>query len=340
MSSPPASAKSVVTQWSFAASSSQTSCRNGSRACCLTARLHVLPERVVVAVGARDADDREARRQEPADGERVERRHDLLVRQVARRAEDDERAGIGRPPQREAVGERVLLLRGLFDRLGHCLRALLEMAAEGLAHRGEDAVAEVGLAARGEPVEERGGEHRHRHALLDRGLHRPPALARVAHVAGVLVEARRLVQRLRAVRSRSHEEMTEPRRQSSADRGDVELVLVEVGVAQRRRLGVRLLRVQADVRVLEDVEALGVRLHQAVLDAVVDHLHEVAGAGRAAVQPALLLGRASPLRPGRSDGGVDAGRERLEHRLEPLDGLVVAADHQAVAALACPRRRR
>ena len=51
-------------------------------------------------------------------------------------------------------------------------------------------------------------------------------------------------------------------------------------------------------------------------------------------------GAASPLRPGVRDGGVDSGRERLEHRGEPPDRLVVAADHQAVAALACPRRRR
>ena len=58
---------------------------------------HVLPERVVVAVGARDADDREARRQQPANRQRVERGHDLLVRQVAGGAEDDERAGIRRP---------------------------------------------------------------------------------------------------------------------------------------------------------------------------------------------------------------------------------------------------
>ena len=59
--------------------------------------LHVLAERVVVAVGARDADDREVRRQQAADGERVQRRHDLLVRQVARGAEDDERARVRCP---------------------------------------------------------------------------------------------------------------------------------------------------------------------------------------------------------------------------------------------------
>src|SRR5437763_13071657 len=70
------------------------------------------------------------------------------------------------------------------------LGALLEVAAEALAHRGEDAVAPVGLAARGEAVEQRGGEHRRRHTLLDRGLDRPAPLAGVAHVARVLLEIR------------------------------------------------------------------------------------------------------------------------------------------------------
>src|SRR5215212_5107060 len=78
-----------------------------------------------------------------------------------------------------------------------CLRALLEVAAEGLAHCRENAVAPVGLAARGEAVEERGREHRSGHTFLDRGLHRPAALARVADAAGVVVQVRRLVQGLR-----------------------------------------------------------------------------------------------------------------------------------------------
>src|SRR5260370_31830227 len=57
-------------------------------------------------------------------------------------------------------------------------RALLEVAAEGVPHRRQNAVAEVRLAAGGKPVEQRGGEHRSRHSLLDGGRHRPPALAR------------------------------------------------------------------------------------------------------------------------------------------------------------------
>ena len=48
-------------------------------------------------------------------------------------------------------------------------------------------------------------------------------------------------------------------------------------------LGVHRPRIRANVRVRQDVEAFRVRLHERVLDAVVDHLHEVAGARRAAV---------------------------------------------------------
>jgi hypothetical protein len=154
-------------------------------------------------------------------------------------------------------------------------------------------------------------------------------------VAGVLVELGRLVQRLSC-------QVEQPRGDHGAaspdlgDRSHVEVVPVEVRVAERRCLGVGLLRVLADVGVLEDVQALGVRLHQPVLDAVVDHLHEVARARRAAVEPALLLRRRVAFAPGRADGRVDSGGERLQHRRESVDRLVAAADHQAVAALAAP----
>ena len=78
------------------------------------------------------------------------------------------------------------------------------------------------------------------------------------------------------------------------------------------------MRVEVVLGVLHDLEALGVRLHEPVLDAVVNHLHEVAGAGRADVRVPVFR------------------RERGEDRLEPLHRLVVAADHQAEADLQTP----
>jgi hypothetical protein len=82
------------------------------------------------------------------------------------------------------------------------------------------------------------------------------------------------------------------------------------------------MRIDVELRMLHQLEAFGVRLHQAVLDPVVHHLHEVAGAGGTDVRVAAL------------------GRERLEDRLEPLHGLVVAADHEAEPDLQPPDTAR
>src|SRR5262245_42653793 len=86
-------------------------------------------------------------------------------------------------------------------------------------------------------------------------------------------------------------------------------------------------------RAAHDVEALGERLHDAVLDPVVDHLDEVAAADRPAVQVAILGGAAQLLAP---RGALDAAAPRcegLEDRIEALDHGGVAPDHQAVASL-------
>ena len=66
---------------------------------------------------------------------------------------------------------------------------------------------------------------------------------------------------------------------------------------------------------LEDLKSLGEGLHHAVLDAVVDHLHVVAGTGRADAPETLGRGR----------------RQRLKDGLQPRIGIGVASHHQAVS---------
>src|SRR4051794_22410736 len=113
----------------------------------------------------------------------------------------------------------------------------LHVAAELLAHRREDLAGEVGLPTRGEALEERGGEHAGGHALLDRRLDRPPALARVGHVAGEALE-------LRGLREGGREEVEQPGRDDAAtppdlaDPREVEVVAVVLGVAKRGGLGI------------------------------------------------------------------------------------------------------
>src|SRR5262249_24438704 len=119
------------------------------------------------------------------------------------------------------------------------------------------------------------------------------------------------------------------------DVADVDLVLVGLGIAQRRRLRVDLVFVQPHVGILDDRQALGDRRHHAVLDAVVHHLDEVTGTGRPAVQVALRRG--APGRPARRLlPRTLARRDRAEYRVQARHGRVVPADHQAVPALKPP----
>ena len=64
---------------------------------------------------------------------------------------------------------------------------------------------------------------------------------------------------------------------------------------------------------VHQLEAFRIGLHEAVLDAVVDHLHIMAGAVRADMQVAAL------------------GRQRPEHRLQAPAHVGLAAHHQTVA---------
>ena len=71
---------------------------------------------------------------------------------------------------------------------------------------------------------------------------------------------------------------------------------------------------------LHQREALGVGLHEAVLDAVVHHFHEVTGAARAHAVPALIRG----------------GGERLEGGAQALHYVLLAAHHHRVTLVESP----
>ena len=109
-----------------------------------------------------------------------------------------------------------------------------------------------------------------------------------------------------------------------------------LGVAQRRGLGVDRVRALADVRGAQDAEPLGVGRHDPVLDAVVDHLHEVAGAVRPAVEVAVLRGAARLLAARRARDVAAARRQRRKIGSRRCTGVRLAADHHAVAALEAP----
>ena len=234
---------------------------------------------------SRHADDRHVELAAPH--QRVQRGEDLLVGEIAGGAEEHQRVGV-RPRRHRCFGP-----------------GLLDVAAEPEAHRGQHS----GPAKSASPRE----------------LKRSYSAAASTWAGTASSIAALSVQRpspesetrpanfveLRVCGERRGGQIEQPRRDHAAappDLGDVGAGRGRTGSAPGSRSGVvsasRPCGCLPTFGVLQDVAALGVRGHEAVLDAVVDHLHEVARRRRAAVQVAVLGGAAEPLAAGRARDGA------------------------------------
>src|SRR5664280_1190416 len=86
----------------------------------------------------------------------------------------------------------------------------------------------------------------------------------------------------------------------------------------------------------QNVKSFGVGSHQSVFNAVMDHLDEMAGSGRPAME-ITLLDRATNLFPSRCTRDIAASRsERLEDRIEVQYGIALTSDHHTITALDPP----
>src|SRR5262249_1725250 len=151
------------------------------------------------------------------------------------------------------------------------------MSAKLLAHGGEDFFSKGVLLTRTEASVERRRENVGGHCFIDRGLNRPAALAGIGHVTLVVLELRILVEGDRRQVQQPGSHHTSP----APHLGDF-----------AKRQTVAMLGGQSLARcVAENVKSLGVGLHQAVLDAVVDHLYKMARPNRTTVQITAIGGR-------------------------------------------------
>src|SRR6185437_16098032 len=200
--------------------------------------------------------------------------------------------------------------------------APLDVAAEAEPHGRKHLLSEIVLLPRAEASVKRGGEHVGGDRLFDRRLDAP------APLAGILDVARELLQ-LRILDQRGGAEIQQPGRDDAAtppDFGDIWHVQNEALVLRQ------ILR----VLVAQDVEAFGVGLHQAVLDAVMHHLDEMPGPGWPGVNVAALGAGWGLLAAWRARDIAQAGGESREDRVEMVHSRLRAADHHAVAALDAP----
>src|SRR4030095_1373098 len=157
------------------------------------------------------------------------------------------------------------------------LGGFFQVPAALVAHRGEQLVGKICLATRAKTLIQRSCQDMSRHTLVDGGLDRPPALARVRNLTCEFREGGISDQRDRR-------QVQQPRGDHAAapphlgDVREIEIVLVMLRVAQRRCFGIDLMFVLADVGGTQDTQALGVGGHDAVFDAVVHHFGAVARA--------------------------------------------------------------
>src|SRR6185437_6299635 len=101
-------------------------------------------------------------------------------------------------------------------------------------------------------------------------------------------------------------------------------------------LGIDFNFLRAGIGVMQDVQALGISRHDAVLDSVVDHLDEMTGSARSAMQISLLGRAVSLIATGCSGRGSDPGSKGGEDWLETLDHVWFAANHQTISVFRTP----
>src|SRR6266481_1289077 len=212
---------------------------------------------------------------------------------------------------------------------------LFDVPAELETHGGENFSGKVVFAARNEALVQRCSENRSRRRGFDGGEHGPAAFAGIGDAAGEAFE-------LRLFEKRDGGEVEEPGSDDAAatpDFGDVreiEIVLIVLGIAERRSFRVSFAMGFARVGVLQNVETFGVGGHQAVFDAVVNHLYEMAAARWAAVEITFFGGAGCLFAAGSARDVAAAGGERFENWIEVLDDFFFAANHLAVTAVEAP----
>ena len=87
---------------------------------------------------------------------------------------------------------------------------------------------------------------------------------------------------------------------------------------------------------MENVQALSIGGHDAILNAIMNHFHEVAGTVWPAVKVTLLGSSAHLFSSRCSRCCIDARSQGREDRVEMLDDVLLTADHQAVTTLKAP----
>src|SRR4029450_1320337 len=107
-------------------------------------------------------------------------------------------------------------------------------------------------------------------------------------------------------------------------------------LAQRCGLSIDFTLKGARISRFQNADTFGVSSHDSVLDPVMDHLHEMAGAVRPAMQVTLFGSAAKLVAAGSARHFPRPRREGGENRIETLNYLGGAANHHAITTAQGP----
>ena len=107
-------------------------------------------------------------------------------------------------------------------------------------------------------------------------------------------------------------------------------------IPQWRRLGIYFAFTLACVSAFQNTDTFRIGGHDSILDPVMDHLHEMAGAVRPAMQVTLFGSAAKLVAAGSARHLPRPRREGGENRIETPNYLCVAANHHAITTVQAP----
>src|SRR5947199_10770905 len=94
----------------------------------------------------------------------------------------------------------------------------------------------------------------------------------------------------------------------------------------------------ANICMMQDVQALSVSGHDAVLNTIVDHFDEVTRTIGSTAKVPLFGSSPHLFSPSSACCCIDTRSQGREDRVEMLDNVLLTANHQAVPAIEAPRR--
>src|SRR3984893_7970709 len=253
--------------------------------------------------GPRNADDTEVCRQKPVRAQIIKRGNEFSLGKISGCPKDYDRTWVTRTGSRLGRIHR----QRLFD------WQRFNVTAKLVPHGGKHFFGKRVLFSRTKASKEGSAEHLSWSRLIDGRLNRPSSFAGVLHTPSEVIKVRIFCQR-------HCRKVEEPRADHAAPSPkfgyvrQIEIVPISVGQPIQRCSA-------------QNIEPLGVSLDKPIFDPIVDHLNEMRGTRRSAIQIAIFRGTLELFASRRRRRIALAGGKCRKNWFEPFHRFAISSDH-------------